>query len=77
MNGLARKIDMIDHLLKETNGKIDTLGISETHLNDEIVQGEITVDGYTFIQNNRKTGPGGGVGFIRNDIGWQRRRLRK
>ena len=75
VNGLAQKIDMIEHLLKETNGKIDILGISETLLNDDIVQGEITVDGYTFIQNNRNTGPGGGVGcFIRNDIGWQRRK---
>ena len=65
---------MIDHLLKETSGKIDILGISETHLNSDIVQGEITVDGYTFIRKDRKTGPGGGVGcFIRNDLGWQRR----
>ena len=74
VNGLARKFDMIDHLLKETSGKIDILGISETHLNSDIVQGEITVDGYTFIRKDRKTGPGGGVGcFIRNDLGWQRR----
>ena len=56
---LARKFDM---------------GISETHLNSNIVQGEITVNGYTFIRKDRKTGPGGGVGcFIRNDLGWQRR----
>ena len=74
VNGLARKFDMIDHLLKETSGKIDILGISETRLNSDIVQGEITVDGYTFIRKDRKTGPGGEVGcFIRNDLGWQRR----
>ena len=74
VNGLVRKIDIVDHLLKETSGKIDILGISETHLNSDIMQEEVKVNGYTFIRNDRKTGPGGGVGcFIRNDLGWQRR----
>ena len=64
---------MVGLLLKETSGKIDILGISETHLNSDIMSEEVKLDGYTFIRNYRKTGSGGGVGcFIRNDLGWQR-----
>ena len=74
VNGLTRKFDMVDHMLKETRGRIDIFGISETHLNSDIMQEEVKVDGYTFIRNDRKTGPGGGVGcFIRSDLEWQRR----
>jgi hypothetical protein len=36
VNGLTRNIDMIDHLLKETSGKIDILRISETLLDGDI-----------------------------------------
>ena len=43
------------------------------HMKSNIVQGEIAVDGYTFIRKDRRTGPSCGVGcFISNDLGWQR-----
>jgi hypothetical protein len=38
------------------------------------MHGEVKFYRYTFVRNDRKTDPGGGVGcFIRNDLGWQRR----
>jgi hypothetical protein len=40
---------MVDHMLKEMSGRIDIFGISETHLNSDIMQEEVKVDGYTFI----------------------------
>ena len=53
--------------------KIDILEITETHLDGDIMYEEVKVDRYTFFRNDRKTGPGGGVGcFICNDLGWQR-----
>ena len=74
VNGLTRKIDMVDHMLKEMRGRINIFGISETHLNSDIMQEEVKVDIYTLIRNYRKTGPGGGVGcFIHSDLEWQRR----
>ena len=74
INGLMRKLGMVDILLKETDRAIDIFAITETHLSRDIKDGELNLDNYTFVWKDRETGIGGGVGcFIREDIKWQRR----
>ena len=74
INGLIRKLGMIDILLKETDRAIDIFAITETHLSRDNKDGELNLDNYTFVRKDRETGIGGGVGcFIREDIKWQRR----
>ena len=58
VNGLRSKLSHIDLMIKETRSRIDILGITETHLNDEIVDEELNIDGYTFIRNDRNIGSG-------------------
>lgn len=75
INGLARKKDIVETLLRETEQNIDILGLSETHLNGKIQDPVVEIDSYTFVREDRVTGLGGGVGcYIRNDKTWQRRK---
>ena len=39
------------------DGKIDILGISETHLHADIRTEEVSIDGYTYIRKDRNHGP--------------------
>ena len=51
VNGLFSKLDEIKLLLFET--KIDILAISESHLNSEILDYEISIPNYALIRNDR------------------------
>ena len=74
INRLAKKIDDVKVLLLETKNYIDIFGITETHLRKNICDGEIGIEGYTFIRNDRGNDLGGRVGcYIRNGLGWQGR----
>ena len=54
---------------------IDILGITERYLCENMGDAEIEIEGYTFVRNDKKTGPYGGVGCsTRDGIGWQRRK---
>ena len=62
INGLIRKLGMVDILLKETDRAIDIFAITETHLSRDIKDGELNLDNYTFVRKDHETGIGGGVG---------------
>ena len=49
MNGLLPRVDEVKILMQETYGKIDILGISETHLHAGIRTEEVSIDGYMYI----------------------------
>ena len=74
VNGLVKKISVVDILLKGANGNIDIFTITETHFHREIRDGELISNGYVFVRKDTLTSSGGGVGcFIREDLNWQRR----
>ena len=51
---------------------IDILSLSETHLSGKSNNSEVEINGYTFINKNRRSG--GGVGsYISDNIPWHRR----
>ena len=66
-------MDKIKILIGESR-HIHVLGITETKLDNNILDSEITIDGYTVIRRDRISGLGGGVCmFIRDDLNWDRR----
>ena len=70
VNGLIKKLGNVNLLLTKTMRRIDIFGITETHLHENIRDAQLEVAGYTFVRNDRKTGPNGRVGcYIRDGIG--------
>ena len=73
IHGLINKLDNIKILLGESR-QIHVLGMTETKLDNSILDAEIAIDGYTAIRRVRTSGSGGGVCmFIRDDLNWDRR----
>eukprot|EP00794_Sanderia_malayensis_P020943 gene20943-22996_t len=69
------KIEQLRLLLTKTNKDIQFLGITETHLNNGILDEELQISGYRFERKDREKGPCGGTAvYIRDDIQWQRRK---
>ena len=61
-------------LLGETHKNIHILGITETKLNKDIFDTEISINNYITVRKDRRSGPGGGVCiYIRDDLNWHRR----
>ena len=75
VNGLVNKLENVNILLMETKRNIDILGITETHLHENIKVEEVEVGGYSFVGNDRETGHNGGVVcYIWDGIHCQRRK---
>ena len=68
------KIEQLKLLMEETNKEIQILGVTETHLNNNISDEELLISGYRVERKDRENGPCGGTAvYIRDDIQWQRR----
>ncbi|PFX16953.1 hypothetical protein AWC38_SpisGene18745 [Stylophora pistillata] len=59
INGLLNKLPEVHNILDQAS--FDILGISETHLREDIPDEWINVNGYSFVRRDRDSGPGGGV----------------
>jgi len=67
VRGLFTNFNLIQNLFS-TCKKIDILTVSETHINGFNDNNDLyQIDGYNFIQRNRKQGKGGGVGIYLRD----------
>jgi endonuclease/exonuclease/phosphatase family metal-dependent hydrolase len=68
--GLISKIEILKNYVDKL--KLDIIGIAETFLNDEVMQAEISIDGYCMYRKDRgnfKEGKAGGVIlYIKNEI---------
>lgn len=59
VNGLLNKLSEVQNILDQAS--FDILGISETHLREDIPDDWININGYRFVRRDRDSGPGGGV----------------
>ena len=59
INGLLNKLPEVQNILDQAS--FDILGISETHLKEDIPDEWININGYRFVRRDRDSGPGGGV----------------
>ena len=67
IRSIYNKIDSLKLLLNEK--PFDIFTISETWLNSDITDGEISIPGYTFSRNDRNGRSGGGtLAFVRDGI---------
>jgi len=68
--GLIGKIDILKNYVDRL--KLDIIGVAETFLNEEVMQAEISIDGYSIYRKDRcnvKEGKAGGVIlYIKNEI---------
>ena len=65
--GLRKKVDELRILLKLCH--FDVFGVSETHLNSEIIDGEIGIKDYNLIRRDRPGRQGGGcVKYYRKSL---------
>ena len=59
INGLLNKLPEVHNILDQAS--FDILGISETHLREDIPDEWININGYSFVRRDRDSVPGGGV----------------
>lgn len=59
VNGLLNKPSEVQNILDQAS--FDILGISETHLREDIPDDWININGYRFVRRDRDSGPGEGV----------------
>ena len=71
VRSLINKWDDLQQYLEELAHKFSVIGMSETWLNNDN-ESQIQLPGYSFVNNNRNTKTGGGVGmFISSVISFQ------
>ena len=58
IGGLLNNVEKVQLLLEETKKSIHILGISEPHLNADILDSQASVQDYTFIRKDRPREPG-------------------
>ena len=58
VRGLRKKVDELRILLKLR--RFDVFGVTETHLNSEIIDGEIDIEDYNLIRGDRQDRQGWG-----------------
>ena len=67
IRSLLYKLDQVKLMLMQAN--IDIMCITETWLNNNISNHELTIQGYKLVRKDRTTKRGGGIiAYIRNDI---------
>ena len=68
VRSLSKNFDLFQIFLSALNVEFSVIGLCETWLS-ETPSPLLTVDGYSFVPNNRESRPGGGVAFyIQNDL---------
>ena len=68
------KIEQLRLLMDETRKEIQIFGVTETHLNGDIADEEVSIPGYRLERKNRAKGSGGGVAiYMRDDLQVHRR----
>ena len=63
---LLKNIDELKLMLK--NSSIDILTLSETHLDNNITDGSISIEGFNCVRRDRNRSGGGVLVYIRDDI---------
>ena len=67
VDGLVRKMDEIREWARE--GKVHILGVGETHVTNEVTDGEIKIEGFKHVRaNSHSSFTGGVVIYIRENI---------
>ena len=68
------KIEQLRLLMDETRKEIQIFGVTETHLNGDIADEEVSIPGYRLERKDRAKGSGGGVAiYMRDDLQVHRR----
>ena len=79
-NGIFNKLDELKIFL-DTHQNVEFVFITETHLNKDILDAELQIDGYSFIRNDRNfqieisdsdqsmSAGGGSMIYYKNNIG--------
>ena len=68
VNSLLPKIDEIRYIAARTNATV--IGISESKLDETILQSEIQISNYELLRCDRNRNGGGVACYIRSDIGY-------
>ena len=68
VNSLLPKIDEIRYIAARTNAAV--IGISESKLDETILQSEIQISNYELLRCDRNRNGGGVACYIRSDIGY-------
>ncbi len=68
INSVLPKIDELRLIAKQSNAAV--IGLTETKLDDTVVNGEIEIEGYTLERTDRNRKGGGVAFYIRNDISY-------
>ena len=66
VNSLLPKIDELRNIAKCSNAPV--IGITETKLDNNVYDPEVTIDGYSIVQNDRNRKGGGVACYIRSNI---------
>ena len=70
INSILSKIDELRIIAFKTNAAI--IGISESKIDDSVLDGEISINGYTPLRSDRTRQGGGVICYIRNDISFNK-----
>ena len=68
INSLLPKIDEIRYIAKMSNAAV--IGLTESKLDDSVLDSEINIDGYEVLRCDRNRNGGGVACFVREDIGF-------
>ena len=66
VNSLLSKIDELRNIAKCSFAAV--IGITETNLDNTVYGSEVTIDGYSFVRNDRNKKAGGVACYIRSNI---------
>ena len=66
INSLLPKIDELRHIARTS--KVSVIGITETKLDESVLNNEINIEGYDILRLDRNRHGGGVACYIRNDI---------
>ena len=66
INSLLSKIDELRAIAKKSRATV--IGITESKLDETVLDGEINIDGYELIRSDRNRHGGGLACYIRNDV---------
>ena len=66
INSLLSKIDELREIAKVSRAAV--IGITESKLDDSVMDGEINIEGYNTVRSDRNRNGGGVACYIRSDI---------
>ena len=68
IRSVTRKIDELRFLVSELISRIELIALTETWINDEILDDEISIPGYQLFRKDRDTRNGGDAVFVKTDL---------